>query len=288
MRLLALLTVLLLQSRTVLAEPPRSWQSEFRPFATSEYLATGLLLSWAMVAKFGLPNPGPIIVEPRPFELDVTRALAPRSEKRKNTIQYLTDASLVFGLALPLADSLVAGLAHGDWELSAQMALIGVEAVSGFLAVLWTVQAATGRVRPHVRLCDADPSAPSWVCNINEAERNRSLIAGHTASAWLGAGLTCTVHGKVPLYGNAFADYATCGVMVANAVLNGVGRIAAGAHYLSDVLLGTILGITTGFLLPAALHYGFGPYDRSLGFAEAITVAPNVGEGVGLSVAGMF
>jgi membrane-associated phospholipid phosphatase len=42
------------------------------------------------------------------------------------------------------------------------------------------------------------------------------------------------------------------------ATLSAASRILGSVHWLSDVLVGALIGIAGGYVVPAALHYGFG------------------------------
>jgi membrane-associated phospholipid phosphatase len=227
------------------------------PFEPWQYGTTGALLSWSFIAKFGLPEQNSDF-GPLPYELEISRALMVGDEYEP-AIQLLTDASLAIGLLYPLLDSIfAAGVAHGDWDLAFQTSMISIQSIAAYLAVLWSAQAAVGRERPHARICRDDPlNAPDYACQFEPDEVNRSFLGGHTGAAWVGAGLTCLNHTQLPLYGGGWPDYLACGLMIGNAVLNGVGRLAIGSHYLSDVLLGAGVGVLTGFVLPALLHWGF-------------------------------
>ena len=80
-----------------------------------------------------------------------------------------------------------------------------------------------------------------------------SLPSGHTADAFVGAGLI------MRLYSSAWMRWSSLGV----ALLVGVSRVALGKHYPSDVLLGMMIGYLGGFWL-ARLWQG-GGRSRSCG-----------------------
>jgi hypothetical protein len=50
--------------------------------------------------------------------------------------------------------------------------------------------------------------------------------------------------------------------MIGAAAAVGAGRLLAQDHYASDVVLGTGLGVFAGYIVPSALHYGFGGHDH--------------------------
>ena len=69
------------------------------------------------------------------------------------------------------------------------------------------------------------------------------------------AGLTCTHHGHLPLYGGGAPDMVACGVMIGAAGATGIGRLMTEKHHLSDVIVGWGMGVVAGWVLPEVLHY---------------------------------
>ncbi|MEY4550616.1 MAG: hypothetical protein RL685_6811, partial [Pseudomonadota bacterium] len=113
-----------------------------------------------------------------------------------------------------------------------------------------------GRVRPAEKGCATDPDY-SPKCD-NPVSLNQSFMSGHAAVAFTGAGLTCAHHRHLPLYGGGLPDVAICVAALAAASATGVLRIVSDNHYTTDVLLGTGLGLVSGWVLPEWLHYGGG------------------------------
>jgi len=165
-------------------------------------------------------------------------------------------------MAYRLVDTVgVAGIGYGDWYLARQMAMIDLESFSVVALTMFGSQVFVGRQRPMYNESCADPNAP---CNGGSA-RFRSFIAGHPATVLTAAGLTCTHHARMPLYGGGWGDTLACGLMIGAAGFTGATRVLAGKHYPSDLVLGYGLGAFAGFVLPRLLHYGFsdeGYYER--------------------------
>jgi len=122
-------------------------------------------------------------------------------------------------------------------------------------------QVFVGRQRPEYNDRCADPAEP---CP-SGSERFRSFIAGHPATVLTAAGLTCTHHAHMPLYGGGWGDTLACGLMIGAAGFTGATRVLAAKHYPTDLMLGFGVGTFAGFILPRLLHYGFsdeGYYER--------------------------
>jgi membrane-associated phospholipid phosphatase len=61
----------------------------------------------------------------------------------------------------------------------------------------------------------------------------------------------------MPLYGGGWGDTLACGLAIGGAAFTGAGRVLAGKHYSTDLILGLGLGGFAGWVLPRLLHYGF-------------------------------
>jgi membrane-associated phospholipid phosphatase len=108
------------------------------------------------------------------------------------------------------------------------------------------------RERPFGSACAKDPE---YTDSCEELDRFRSYYSGHAAITATGAGLTCSHHTHLPLYGGGVADLAGCLVAVTGTLTTGVLRIAADRHWATDVMTGHIIGFGVGYLLPTLLYY---------------------------------
>jgi membrane-associated phospholipid phosphatase len=135
--------------------------------------------------------------------------------------------------------------------------LFGVDALSLSVTafLLSFTKNVVARERPWAAFRCQDDPLPDSRCDTRD--RFRSFFSGHTAYAFTGASLVCVHHLNLPLYGGGWADDLACGVAIAAAATVGLLRIATDRHWLSDVLVGAIVGAASGLLLPAALHFGF-------------------------------
>ena len=97
-----------------------------------------------------------------------------------------------------------------------------------------------------------------------EPDRFRSFFSGHAAYAFTGASLMCIHHANLPLYDSAIADGAACITSLTIAAAVATLRIVADKHYFTDVLVGAVVGVLSGLVLPATFHYGW-DWSRSHG-----------------------
>jgi len=145
---------------------------------------------------------------------------------------------------------------HQETDVALQMFLIDAQAyaMTGMLSTF--TQALVGRVRPFVDHCADDPDYDDE-CG-DPINRNQGFISGHTAMAFTGAGLVCTHHAHLDLYGGGTPDVLACATSMVGAMLVGGSRIVADRHFATDVLSGFAVGFTSGYLLPELLHYRWG------------------------------
>lgn len=232
-----------------------AWNPDWHRFRTAEAALTGALL---------LPIAGALFVYPEPpsrwrggvlFDDALRRALVASSADARASAARYGDA-LYYGLALyPLVvdTALVTWGVHGQSDVALEMLGMNLEAYALSGAIALTAQK-LGRVRPAERGCRGDPSY-SLKCE-DPTSLNQSLLSGHTAIAFTGAGLTCAHHRVLPLYGGSVADGAACVVALASASVSGALRLVSDDHYATDVLLGAAVGLLSGYGIPTWLHYG--------------------------------
>lgn len=232
------------------------WRWE--PFRRVEYGLTFGGLTVAMLARFVAPPPPPTFRGGILFDEALQRRTAMDVGARRSTVVSLTDVGFYGVMAYRLIDSgYVPTFVYGRPEVSLQMAMIDLESFGFVAAVLWLPHMVVGRERPLGSHCRADEKfrAGEPVCAEDHVEHNRSFFAGHAAVAMTGAGLTCTHHRHLPLYGGGLADRMACGLTIASAFATGVGRMVTEKHYGTDVVWGWGVGAFAGFVMPEILHY---------------------------------
>ena len=155
----------------------------------------------------------------------------------------------VWSLA-PLLLSVTPKMRH-DWQV------VGVMYLETWFLANWAPDICKGtidRVRPYLY----NPEAPLDE-KVEDSSARRSFYSGHTTLAFATATFSATILGDY--YPTArWASRTGKGLLLTAA---GVGylRYAAGAHYPTDVLVGTVVGSAIGYLIPR-LHRRDG--DRRL------------------------
>lgn len=271
------------------------WNDSWARFRPWEYAATGAAWTQALFVRLVGPGPNPVRGT---FWLDeqITNGFSVSAAKTEAAAMF-SDIGYRGSIAYRLLDStVVPGLVWGSSDVALQMTMIDLEAFAIGAVVLWNAQLVYGRERPIYR--DCPNSAPEGVdCSIQDADRDRTFIAGHTLVTTTAAALTCVHHSHLPLYGGGAADDLACAGMIGLAAAVGLSRIAAGQHYASDTLLAWGIGVVAGYIVPSALHYGFGRTPRVAATARRrpanstvrLTVVPGVETSVtGATLAGTF
>lgn len=103
------------------------------------------------------------------------------------------------------------------------------------------------RERPYAVSCRRDPDYGPC----ESEDRFRSFYSGHSASAFVGAGLVCA---HQQLRGHSPLGWFECGTSLAVATTIASLRMAASRHYFSDVLVGAIVGAALGYLIPVYVY----------------------------------
>ena len=228
----------------------------YAPLTSAEWIGAPALTLGSVAVRFLGPSHPPNWDGGILFDESLYLSVAPHRQKTWRTIANISHAGFASAMAYRLIDDLlIVGAAYDSWEVATQMLGMDLEAFTIIAATLWLPQLFVRRQRPIVGLC-GDPEYAQNKCDENP-ERYRSFWAGHPAAATAAAGMTCVHHQRLKIYGDPIADGAACGVMIGLAAMTGVTRAIAGYHWPSDVLIGFAVG-TLAWVLPTAIHYGFG------------------------------
>ena len=101
------------------------------------------------------------------------------------------------------------------------------------------------------------------------------------------AAVTCSHHLNLPLYGEDTAAV-PCATGFLMAGMTGALRMVGDKHYLTDVLVGAVVGTAVGFGLPYLFHYRHGSSLDEIDEDEpglSLSVVPT---GLGASAVGRF
>jgi len=184
----------------------------------------------------------------------------------------VSDAILYSLMAWPMIDSGLALTVHGSPDTAGQMLAINAQSFALTYLVVAITKNAVRRERPYGQDCDSPLGEAGTDCE--ESNRYKSFMSGHTAMAFTAAGLVCSHHGSLPIYGGGAGDRAACYAAMGAATTVGALRMAADRHYFSDVIFGAGIGLISGMLLPQWLHYDLGPRDPLTGQPRLGTVSP--------------
>ena len=255
MRASILATVLLLVGATSEARAESSrveWT--YQKFTVPEAVATGtMLLGTGALILFHAEKP-PQWTGGLVFDDAMRRGARGDSLGTRRTAALVGDLTYYGSLAYPyLIDVVaVAWIGHRKPEVAAQMALINTEAfaLTGVLSFL--SNAFIRRERPYAADCTAGNAETFPDCRLGG--KSESFFSGHTGIAATAAGLTCSHHAHLALYGGGAADALACAATIAGAFVTGYTRLIADKHYLTDVITGAVLGFPIGYFI-AEYHY---------------------------------
>jgi membrane-associated phospholipid phosphatase len=199
-------------------------------------------------------------------EEEVTEWLAADTAEGRDRADAISDAIQMGTFFVPLlVDGLISAyLIHGSPDVAWQVTAINLQAYATLgLVALGSIRL-VARERPLAASCASDPEY-SPLCNTQE--EYRSFPSGHLATAVMGASLTCLHHSYLDLWG-PIADELMCGTAIAASVADGVLRLVAARHYVTDLIAGAGVGLAIGWLVPWVLHYGQG----------TVSITPDVGD----------
>lgn len=107
----------------------------------------------------------------------------------------------------------------------------------------------SGRLRPDVYDC--------WIAGrsdcLTSAEATRSFPGGHLINSAAAAGLTCTQHLTMRLYGSPW-DAITCATTIGASFTVAIFRVMSDNHWATDQFVGAALGGFIGWFVPWFMH----------------------------------
>ncbi len=220
----------------------------WRRGAAIDWVGAGLGFAAALRLSLALDTNAPRWSGTGPMDAFFLRR-APRDPARWRRLSRASDvlASLVVGASL--LDPALGAWREGD--LGRELALVEVRSLALTTLVVTATKYGLARRRPR---CTAEGRGRQGCASSD----HRSFVSGHAAFAWTAATALCTVRRHVVLYGSRIADWTGCAASLALATATAALRVAARRHYLSDVVVGAVLGLVSGWLLPALATFGLG------------------------------
>jgi membrane-associated phospholipid phosphatase len=268
-------------------EPGLVWNPAWPRVHWSEYATAGTLF---VVGTFGgLVVPQRIDGWTSDFLFDKSfqKRASIRSRATRDTAVLVGDV-FFYGLwAYPaIVDVGVAAMAvHRSWDVAWQMFWIDLQAYSITGTASLLTQKLIGRRRPYVDRCLDNPY---YDADCDEPETGaQSFISGHVSIAFTGAGLMCAHHAHLDLYGGGWPDVLACSLSLLGASISGGARLVADRHYVSDIVVGSLVGLASGYLMPELIHYKFGLNDEPDVPKAAATILPMASaDALGLQLVG--
>jgi membrane-associated phospholipid phosphatase len=227
------------------------WEPSWPQYALGDALLTGSLASVAITAE--------IIGGPRKprwdreilLDLPLRKAVGAQRTPFEHTAARISDATAVTLIAAPFLNAgLVGGVVHSDVTLATQLSLVSLESFAITFGLTNLTKVLVGRARPRVAECFANPEAPC------EPRPPLSFFSGHSSTAFTGAGLICAAGIATPLFGDGVAAQVPCASALGVASVTAVLRILANKHHLSDVVVGTAVGLLSGWVWPNVRYFG--------------------------------
>lgn len=237
------------------SEPaPKKLEWRWPRFRTSEFVVTAAGVAGAAVGQLLTPDEDKwhtgIL-----FDDDVRGAMTFPTYRQRRAAR---DASDVLLAALVTYPVLVDGIVVTGWyyqseDVMWQTFLIDAEVYAVVAALQGLTSGITSRERPYGEDCGKSLDADSRDCRYQS--RYRSFFSGHTAFGFAAAGLICSHHANLDLYGGGAADDLTCASAMVAATATGFFRRLSDVHWSSDVIAGGLVGGGIGLTLPWLLHY---------------------------------
>ncbi len=254
-------------------------------------VAAALCVGLGIALSLGAPQPPPRWGG-NPFDDAVRDGLRVRDTDARHAVGLASDflvlglvayTALVDGLAMPLSQD----GPDAAWRSTAAYALV----IGVTLTLDELVKDAAARSRPLEPGCDTSPLP----AHCTALTRGMSFYSGHAATSFASAGFSCAMHLGRSLYGDTATDGTACGASLLAATAIGLFRVMADQHYLTDVLVGAIVGFATGYLIPILLIPERRPLadrtsaaDPSVFVLPAATLGSTGVDSIGLNALGAF
>ncbi|MFO0561606.1 MAG: phosphatase PAP2 family protein [Polyangiales bacterium] len=216
----------------------------------------------------------------------VLRAEDPRTRRAADTASWVVVGTL---MAAPIAVAEGAALDRGASQLAVGEAVLSLAIPYASTALIgFGAKYLFARERPYAaRAGLASRCADGAASRRGECDwdRNGSFPSLHSALGFAAAGALCVQSLRFAPSGTS--DALACGAATFSATIGAMLRMVADKHYVTDVLVGSLLGLTLSVATSWALHFAPGapiPLARALD-AERVDPLPVVlGAGAGVAL----
>ncbi|AUX28499.1 MULTISPECIES: phosphatase PAP2 family protein [Sorangium] len=230
-----------------------AWDPRWPRFRVSEYVATGLLAATAFGTLAIPPSEGRWTTV-NGFDGSAREALRIQSDRQREMARDASDLLLTLMTNHLAVDALlVTWWGHGRGSVAWEIAMIDIEALAFNAALNGVVAGLTSRERPYRAGCTGPEQQQDHDCR--GSKRYRSFFSGHSSTAFTAAGLVCSHHAHLPLYGGGAPDALACAASLGTAAAVATLRVVSDQHFATDALTGAAVGTLTGLGLPWLLHY---------------------------------
>jgi membrane-associated phospholipid phosphatase len=236
-------------------EPHRlRWDPDWRRVNGVEYALTSGLFATFMAVWFLPPLENALWTRPVLLDAATRRGLRARTRWGRNAAGRVSDVVAALSYLPPLLvdPMVVAGIDDRNPDVAWQLFVISTQSYAITISLNHAAKHIFARQRPYAFACTRDPK---YSDDCDDADRFRSFYSGHAAVTATSAGLICAHHTHVPLYGGGNADRMTCAAALAGMLATGTLRMVADKHWNSDVVVGTLLGLSIGYVLPTLVYY---------------------------------
>ena len=198
------------------------------------------------------------------FDAVATRAHSP-------TWRAWTDR-LVYGLMASAIGAAVLPRLTGDGQLGPNATMLG-ETMLLTVGTTEVLKRTFDRHRPYTYNTELDDETIALLVGSDSADARASFPSGHSSMAFASATFTASVLTSTYSWPTG-VDAGVWAITLGAASATAIGRVKAGKHFPSDVLVGALIGGAIGLLVPTCHEVGSGFCD--LNRMESATPAFNV------------
>ena len=228
------------------------WDTRFVEPAELTFVVGPRLMAMGLGAELWATPPTTALLTGSNGLDDLFAALVLADHDAREAAALASDVMLGLILAQPVLDATLAlGLAGQDERSMRNLLLIDLQSYALTLLIVDALKNGVGRARPHLARCAPDDDD----ARCTAGDGLRSFPSGHAGMSFASAGLTCVSHAYLEPYGSAWGTALACGGALAAALTTSLLRVVAQRHHISDVLVGAVIGLLAGALLPALAHF---------------------------------
>ncbi len=265
------------------ADEPAAIEWRWRRHHPVDYVATGVFAAAGIVTEALPARDTPRWVGPVGVDRSFRDAFVLTSFDDRRIAARISDMTLAALVTYRLVDTaLVTWAGHRSGDAAWQMAAIDLQAMAFSLGLTNVTKRTFERERPAGTACRTDKGYDQ---RCTEQSSDGSFYSGHASLAFTAAGLACVHHLNMPLYGGD-GDVLACVASALAATSVAFERVLADRHYLSDVLLGSAVGVFSGAVMPFLSFYAHPQnHDDLVSWSVAPMPTPYGG---GVSLRGLF